>query len=187
MRIFLAAAGAALALALSAAPALVRAQSPVVPSWIVNDAAEKSTVVDIQAAWNSSAGGLNFNGYYQGEARLVVPVGWRVQVKFFNSSLDLAHSIVVTKPFPAGSFPIEAGPGDAAIPRAYTKSPVTGVYNDGDDFSFTASESRAGDYYIFCGVSTHGVAGMWIWLSIRPDADMPHLMIEKQPAKPGRP
>jgi hypothetical protein len=185
MRLLLRAAFAAVAIGLIALP--LSAQAPLVPGWIQNDKAEQSTVLDILAAWNSAGGGLNFNGYANGEARVVIPVGWKVQVKFFNSSLDLAHSIVITKPYAAGAFPIEAGPGEAAIPRAYTKSPVTGVYNDGDEFSFTASESRAGDYYIFCGVSTHGLAGMWIHMSIRPGVDAPHLVIEKKPTTPGRP
>ena len=165
----------------------LHAQAPLVPSWMRNDPAEQSTVIDILAAWNASNGGLNFNGYAGGEARIVIPVGWRVTVKFFNSSLDMAHSAVVTRPYPPGQLPMEAGPTDAAIPRAYTKSPVTGVYNDGDDFSFTASENRAGDYYLLCGVSSHGVASMWIHLSIRAGAKTPHLVIEKQPPLPGRP
>jgi hypothetical protein len=168
-------------------PCEAGAQDPIVPSWIQANAADQTAVVDVQAAWNASAGGLNFNGYGSGEVRIVVPVGWRITVKFFNSSLDLPHSIVITKPFPPGRFPLEAGPGEAAIPRAYTKSPVTGVYNDGDEFGFTASERYVGSYYMFCGVPTHGVAGMWVHFSVKPDAETPHILIETPPSKPGRP
>jgi hypothetical protein len=163
------------------------AQAPFVPQWIQLDSAEQSALIDLLAAWNTNNGGLNFNGYANGEARLVIPAGWRIKVKFFNSSLDLAHSAIITRPYPAGQIPIEAGPSEAAVPRAYTNSPVSGMYNDGDEFDFKASESRAGDYYLFCGVTTHGTAGMWIHLSIRKDAPNPYLIVEKQPPIPARP
>jgi len=163
------------------------AQAPVVPAWFKLNAGEQTAEIDLLAAWNTNNGGLNFNGFANGEARIVIPVGWRIQVKFFNSSLDLAHSAMITRPYPVGQIPIESGPLEAAIPRAYTRSPVTGFYNDGDDFSFTASENRVGDFYLFCGVTTHGVAGMWIHLSVRKEAPGPYLIIEKQPPIPGRP
>jgi hypothetical protein len=163
------------------------AQAPVVPAWIQLDNAQQTALIDVLAAWNSNNGGLNFNGYANGEARLVIPVGWKVKVKFFNSSLDLAHSAIVTRPYPAGQFPIEAGPSEAAVPRAYTNSPLAGFYNDGDDFDIKAADNRAGDYYLLCGVTTHGTAGMWIHLSIRKDAPNPYLIVEKQPPIPARP
>jgi hypothetical protein len=164
-----------------------QAQAPFVPAWMQLDNAQQTAVIDVLAAWNTNNGGLNFNGYANGEARLVIPVGWQVKVKLFNSSLDLAHSAVITRPYPAGQFPIEAGPTEAAVPRAYTKSPVNGMYNDGDDFDFKPTESRVGEYYLLCGVTTHGIAGMWIHLSIRKDAPNPYLIVEKQPPIPARP
>lgn len=164
-----------------------RAQAPIVPSWIVSDAAGKSAVIDLYAGWNSNNGTLNFNGYAHGEVRIVVPVGWRVTVKLFNPDLTLAHSAIVTKPYEQGKIPTDAPAREAAIPRAYTSSPERGFFNNRDEFDFMASESRIGDYYLFCGVSTHGIAGMWLHLSIHKNAESPHLLIEKPPAKPGRP
>jgi len=165
---------------------VAHAQPPVVPSWITANSGEKTAVFDLEAGWNSNNGTLNYNGYANGEIRIVVPLGWRITVKLFNPDLTLAHSAIITKPYAKGEFPNEASGREAAIPRAYTSSPERGMFNSRDEFDFTASDTRVGDYYLFCGVSTHGVAGMWLNFSIRADAESPHIVIEKEPAKPGR-
>lgn len=167
-------------------PAVI-AQSSGLPSWITTNPAEKSALIDLYAGWNSSNGTLNFNGYAHGEIRIVVPVDWHVTVKLFNPDLTLAHSAIITKPYEPGKFPTDAPAKEAAIPRAYTSSPERGFFNDRDEFDFKATESRVGPYYLFCGVSTHGIAGMWVHFNVASDVDSPKVLIEKEPAKPGRP
>jgi hypothetical protein len=180
----------ALVLALAwttAAAKSARAPEPIVPSWIHADAAAKNAVIEVEAGWNVNNGTLNFNGYANGEIRIVVPVAWHITMKLHNADLTLAHSMVITKPFAKGEFPNEARPQDAAIRRAYTSNPTGGIFNGSDEFDFTAVEKTIGEYYLFCGVTTHGVAGMWVHFAVRADATAPYIQILTPPAKPGRP
>ena len=180
--------GLALALAwITAAATAARAQEPIVPSWIHADAAAKRAVIEVEAGWNANNGTLNFNGYANGEIRIVIPVDWHILAKLHNADLTLAHSMVITKPFAKGQFPNEAGAQDAAIRRAYTSNPTGGIFNGSDEFDFTAAEKVIGDYYLFCGVTTHGVAGMWVHFAVRREAESPYIQILTTPAKPGRP
>src|SRR6266704_3330826 len=62
-----------------------------------------------------------------------------------------------------------------AIPRAFTLRLNEGLVSEATDtLRFTAQP--AGEYLIFCGVSGHGAAGMWIRFRVSATAEAPALL-----------
>jgi sulfocyanin len=164
----------------------VRADEQVSPSWMTIDAGAKQVQMDVVAGFNPNNNNWNFNGYYEGGLSVVVSEGWRVRIEFSNRDANYPHSLVVTEdPGNEDEFPEQAGREDVAIKRAYSKSPIEGIFgDDGDTVSFTAAP--AGDYLLYCGVPAHGLSGMWVRFEISADAEQPYVTIADD-AEAGRP
>ncbi len=175
---------AALAVAVFAAGAAAGEAKPEKMSWVTIDAANKKVTLDVTAGWNSNNSALNFNGYHDGDATIVIPVGWNADFNFGNNDAALPHSLVVTKAFAKGEFPAKAGRDQVAIPRAYTRNPDSGIAaGETDSFQFTAG--APGEYDLICGAPGHAQGGMWIRMSIRADAAEPGVIVAAG-ADPGR-
>lgn len=162
-----------------------RAEERLAPSWMTSDAGAKKIQMDVVAGFNPNNNNWNFNGYYEGSATVVVPEGWRVEIAFTTRDANYPHSLVVIDdPGSPDALPEEAGREQVAISRAYSKSPIEGMFgNDKDRIAFKAAP--AGDYLWFCGVPGHGLAGMWIHFKITAAA-APHLILADG-AELGRP
>ncbi len=151
---------------------------PFVPSWMTIDADGQKVTMQVTALYNGNNGGWNFNGFYDGSLTVVVPVGWTVVIEFATRDAQVPHSLVVTESYPEDDFPDKAGGRDAAIKRAYTKSPDRGLKPPGNDrVRFKAKE--AGSYYFFCGVVSHGLTGMWTRFQVSDTAEAPYAMIDE--------
>src|SRR5215469_12535221 len=85
------------------------AAEKLVPSWMKITAPARLVRLDIVAGWNANDGALNFNGYFSGDATVVVPVGWTVDIAFKNNDGMLPHSLVVTRPYKREEIPQTAG------------------------------------------------------------------------------
>jgi len=121
-------------------------------------------------------GALNFNGFDDGTLVLIVPVGSKVVMDFFNHDGMLPHSAEV---IPA-ELPVPAAAVTPAIPRAYTDRLEEGLPPLAKDgMIFTATP--AGDYFIFCGVPGHGRSGMYIRLKVSADVKVPILQQVPKP------
>jgi sulfocyanin len=154
------------------------AAEKLVPGWMKIQAPARLVRLDIVAGWNANDGALNFNGYFNGDLTVVVPVGWTVDIAFKNNDGMLPHSLVVTRPFPPGEMPQTAGTKEVAIPRAYTNDPEQGIpAAKTDSIRFAAKE--AGEFYMFCGAPGHGQGGMWVKLKIDPAAETPYALVEE--------
>ncbi|MBV8400534.1 MAG: hypothetical protein JOZ17_17610 [Acetobacteraceae bacterium] len=135
------------------------AEQKATPSWIKNDPAKKTATLDVMSGWNPDNGALNFNGFSNNQATVVVPANWTVRVNFVNHDGMLPHSILVTKQYAKDAIPPQAGVSEVAISKAYSRDPESGIGpNEKDNFSFVPR--TAGDYWLFCGVPGHGVQGM---------------------------
>jgi sulfocyanin len=141
------------------------------------DAGAKKVAMDVVAGFNPSNSNWNFNGYHDGDATVVVPEGGRVEITFTNRDANYPHSLVVIEdPGSPDALPEQAGREQVAISRAYSKSPIEGIFsNDKDVVAFKAAP--AGDYLWFCGVPAHGLSGMWIPFKVAADADAPYLTV----------
>jgi sulfocyanin len=159
-----------------------RADENLVPAWMKADESAKSVQLEIVAGWNPNNGALNFNGYYKGDLTIVVPVGWTVVAKFSNHDGMLPHSMLVTRPL-EGHIPEQAGLGEVAISRAYSNDPESGIMsNQHDEVRFVARD--AGNYWLLCGVTGHGLQGMWVKLDVDAHAALPHIVVVSG-AEPG--
>ncbi len=112
---------------------------------------------------------FNFNGYTDGELRLVAPVDANVIISFTNED-GTPHSAVVI----ADTEPMPNMAENAAIQRAYTSKALEGLgYFATDVMRFKAAP--AGAYRIFCGVPGHGLSGMWIRFAVDSGAPEPQM------------
>jgi hypothetical protein len=178
-------AGVAVGLSLLLGAAGHAADRRVDPAWMKVNAAAKQVSFDVIAGFNANNGALNFNGYFSGDATIVVPVGWVVEIDFKNNDAMLPHSLLVTKPYAPDQVPDLAGVDEVAIPRAYSDNPEEGIpASKTDTMRFLAR--NPGDYYFFCGAPGHGKGGMWTKFKVDAAADAPYVSIADR-AEPGRP
>jgi hypothetical protein len=164
---------------------VARAAMPASPSWLKADDASRKAEIDIIAAFNENNTSWNFNGYHTGNATVLVPPGWLVEVPFRNEEAEVPHSmVVIADPGDEAEYPSEVGEEAAALPGAHTTSPVEGTAKGAREaFSFRADTT--GDYLWYCGVPGHGNAGMWIRLRVTDEVKAPAVLLAAD-AEPGR-
>ena len=140
------------------APAARAAAGPTSVSW---NAATKTVNLTVVAAYNSVAGGFNFNGYNNGGLTITVPKGAKVVVAFTNKA-PLPHSVVIT-PYASrtlgSNFPL-------AFKGSSTPSPNDGKSNVSTPQVFSFTADKVGLYALVCGVPGHAVGGMWITFAV---------------------
>jgi len=138
-------------------------------TYVTNQAAQKSAILAVVASSDNTNGGLNFNGGVRGNKTFVVPLGWKVELRFRNNGMA-PHSVIVLKD---GPLPSSITPALAAFSGAAGKNLTQGFgmgmsgtnANAPDDIlRFTAN--KAGKYIIACGVPGHAMAGQYIGLEI---------------------
>lgn len=139
---------------------------------------EKTVRITVIAAYDSTNGGMNFNGYTKGAATYTVPAGWTVEVVYDNAG-DVPHSAVVVEQRMVRRVRV----GEPAFNGASTKNPVEGSTSR-ETFTFTAAE--AGEFAIACGFPSHALSGHWLKLNVEEGADAPSLKLPEKPAyQPG--
>ncbi|MBF8379126.1 hypothetical protein IW967_14845 [Alicyclobacillus mali] len=120
-------------------------------------------------------GGMNFDGYADGDMTLVVPMGWRVVIEFENASL-MPHSAMVVPYDVRARASFDAS--ILAFPGAETPNPSQGEPKGSrNEIVFTAS--RVGTYALVCGVPGHALAGMWDRLVVSDQAKQPSLDLQR--------
>jgi cytochrome c oxidase subunit II len=141
------------------------------------DAENQTVTLTVIAAYDETNGGLNFNGYANGEATYTVPQGWTVNVEFQNNA-DLPHSAMIV----AQDAVSEQQLPDPVFEGASTSDPFTGTTESGS-FSFTAESE--GSYALACGVPGHAANGHWIVFEVAASDTQPSLQLgENQPFVP---
>jgi len=148
------------------------------PAWMKVDADKRTVRLQLVGSADGTNGTMNFNGYAQGEMQVIVPFGWTVHVDFENKGLAaLPHSLVIIDP--VTPLPIEDGV--PAFPRALTVRLVPGLLaGETDSFEFVAN--KEGRFLFFCGVTGHGVAGMWDYLVVSKEATRPSVQVTRKGA-----
>ena len=144
------------------------------PDWMTFDAQRRVVRLLMVGSADGSNGTMNFNGYGNGEMTVIVPLGWKVAVEFQNKGLGaLPHSLAViseVKPLP-----IEGGV--PAFRGALTNKLVPGMMaGTTDTFEFVAN--KEGQFLFFCGVTGHGVQGMWDYLVVSKEAKSPSVQLK---------
>jgi sulfocyanin len=145
--------------------------------YVYVNTAQKKAVLQVVAAATAANSGFNFNGYANGKANFVVPVGWTVTVEFSNKA-ETPHNLVVTKsnrppvtPTPVGETPAVAIPGPAKVSEGISSSAGTVLTG--------FSANAPGTYDLACGVPGHLQAGMWDKLTVSATAKQPSIQVTK--------
>jgi hypothetical protein len=115
----------------------------------------------------------SINGYRNGGARVVVPLGWTVTWNWRNADSSAAHSLVVM--VQREKIPLEGG--RPAFSNAMTRMVTQGLGSGQTDQS-TFQTEEAGWYWLLCGVPSHALNGEWIELRVDPDAKKPDLVVK---------
>jgi uncharacterized cupredoxin-like copper-binding protein len=137
---------------------------PKASDWLAIDSASKTATLTLEVASLTGPTSALINGYRNGSARIVVPVGWTVKWNWRNADTT-AHSLVVM--VQREKLPLEGG--RAAFTNAMTRMVTEGLPSGGtDQTSFVAEE--AGWYWLMCGVPGHALAGEWLELRVDPEA-----------------
>lgn len=132
------------------------------------DPATKTAIVPNVTALTSSAGGWNFNGYANGNATLVVPLGATVEMEYYNGN-GHPHSVGIV---PGSPNQIPSTPGDPAFPNAISTRFIPGMApNTRDVLRFKAD--KPGTYLMVCGVPGHALSGMWVKFQVSSSAREP--------------
>ena len=134
------------------------------------DPATRSMTLPMIAGLTRSAGGWNFDGQARGSMTIVVPLGAKVRMPFYN--LDIVpHSLGIVAGSPTN---VPSQPAQPAFPNAMTKNFQQGIAtNGGDTVTFTAD--RAGSYLVVCGVAGHAASGMWVVFQVSPSETAPRI------------
>jgi hypothetical protein len=141
-----------------------QAVPPAAPDWLAVDAANKTATLTLQVTHPPNAPSALINGYRNGEARIVMPVGWTVKWDWRNAD-TAAHSLVVM--VQREKLPLEGG--RPSITNAMTRMATEGLPPGGTDQT-TFSAEEAGWYWLMCGVPGHALAGEWLELRVDPEA-----------------
>ena len=155
-----------------AAEAAATPSGPMAVDWISVDDGARTVTIDLVAGSTDANNRWNFNGHANGEATVVVPVGYTVTINFENRDPVHYHSAGVLAK--AASYPPifdEATPVfDGAITsNAPSMSEATEPGGGTGSFTFVASE--AGEYSLVSLVPANAVTGMWIGLEVSASGD----------------
>jgi sulfocyanin len=149
-----------------------------VAPYVYVNAAQKKAVLQVVAAATPASSGFNFDGYANGHANFVVPVGWSVTLEFANRSA-IPHDVALTKSLKVPLTPVaptgELGP--VAIPGPTTLA--HGISASSGTLAKPFSSNAPGRYYLVCGVPGHVQAGMWDYLTVSAAAAQPSIQVMK--------
>ena len=143
----------------------VPAPRPSAPDWLTVDFVGTTATLALEVTSQPTAPSALINGYRNGEARIVVPVGWTVNWNWRNADSASPHSLVVM--VQREKIPLEGG--RSAFSNAMTRMVTEGLPLGGTDQTTFAAE-EAGWYWLMCGVPGHALAGEWLELRVDPEA-----------------
>lgn len=138
------------------------------------------SLVDLKlwAGYGGANSAWNFDGYYAGNATVVVPLGWRVEATYQTLDANVPHSAAVVEP--QEEIPQSGSDVELAFRGASTPSFTSGISSTRAPLTFAFRASEPGRYWIFCGVPGHARAGMWIWLEVSETAAAPDFRTEDE-------
>jgi hypothetical protein len=158
-----------------APPSATPTRPPAAPDWLAVDATSKTATLTLDVTSRPNAPSALLNGYRNGEARIVVPVGWTVKWSWRNADSVSPHSLVVM--VQREKLPLEGG--RSAFTNAMTRMMTEGLPPGAtDQTTFMAEE--AGWYWLMCGVPGHALAGEWLELRVDPEATTASVQVKKR-------
>ncbi len=160
---------------LARADTIIPADVGISPDWMKFDPEKQVVQLLLVGAADATLGTMNYNGYGNGDMTIIIPFGWKVEVTFRNKGLGaIPHSLAIVNESIA--MPLEGG--IIAFPRATTVKLVPGLLaGEEDSFKFVAN--KEGRFLLFCGVTGHGIQGMWDYLIVSKEAKVPSVLVSR--------
>jgi sulfocyanin len=143
-----------------------------VPNWMKVDKSAKTVTMDITAGESQADNGWNYNGYYNGDATIVVPEGYKVTINFHNKDQANPHSLAISTdkpPFPATFQEAHLAFKGAETPGSMQMNTAT---QPGQSATVTFTADKAGQYVMLCHVPAHATTGMWIHFNVSSNGDV---------------
>lgn len=137
-----------------------------VPAWMKVDEAAKTVSADIEAGKTPDNNHWNFNGYYNGNATMTVPAGYKVRIQMKNSDPAVAHSIGVDSK--TGEFPPMFQSPKPVFPGAISEDPTSlqGGTQPGKSTTISFTADKPGQYSLVCYMPGHAATGMWMHFNV---------------------
>ncbi len=143
-----------------------------VPDWMTVDAAAMTVSMDIVAGQTDANNSWNFNGYYSGNATIVVPAGYAVTINFSNDDPVNPHSVGIDANT-SGSFPAMFQDPVPVFEGAISSNPtsMSDATLPGASETLTFVADAAGEYTMVCYIPAHAATGMWIFFNVSAEGD----------------
>lgn len=140
-----------------------------VPAWMKVDQSAKLVSADIDAGKTAVNNHWNFNGYYNGNATIMVPAGYKIRIQFKNDDPAVAHSIGVDSR--TGDFPAMFENPQPVFSGAISENPTSlqGGTAPGKSTTISFTANKPGQYSIVCYMPGHAAAGMWVHFNVSSD------------------
>lgn len=142
-----------------------------VPDWMSVDDDNETVTIELVSGETDANSSWNYNGYFNGEATVVVPEGYEVTIDLENADQAVAHSVGVDEQI--GGYPAtyeEVEPAfDGAVTSGATEMATATQPGESESITFTASE--AGEYALVCYVPAHATQGMWIRFDVSAEGE----------------
>lgn len=164
-----------LALGLFAAvPLGAQAPAPApLPPWMEADTAARTVRLVLEVTPAAGAPSARINGYREGQAQIVVPLGWTVQWEWRSADSTDKHSLVLM----AEREKLPTQGGQPVFPNALTRMLTAGL-PPGEPDRTTFEADQVGWYWLLCGVPEHALRGEWIGLKVDGEAKGPGLNVK---------
>jgi FtsP/CotA-like multicopper oxidase with cupredoxin domain len=158
--------------ATDSAPAAAPAAGLAMPAWYQVDEASQTVTLDITAGATNKGNYWNYNGYTNGEATIVVPVGYTVTINYTNQDPNMSHSIGVDSR--TGGFPAAFTEVTPVFEGAVSANPTDQAQatQTGETETITFVASAPGSYSLVCYVPGHAAVGMWIGFEVVDGGDI---------------
>lgn len=147
------------------------AQELQMPGWMQVDSAAETVSMEVVAGETRENNGWNFNGYTNGEATVVVPAGYSVEITFRNDDQALAHSLGIDEV--QQNWPTTFQNPEPVFEGAITSNPtdLTAATQPGQTETITFTADEAGEYAMVCYIAGHAVTGMWIYFTVSDEGE----------------
>ncbi|MFQ5889801.1 MAG: sulfocyanin-like copper-binding protein [Gemmatimonadota bacterium] len=144
-----------------------------VNEFLAYDPADSLADLKLWAGYRGVNGAWSFDGFYAGNATIVMPLGWKVTATFQNLDANVPHSASVIE----ADDPVPLSGRDAriAFAGAATRAFTGGLSSREKPVTFQFVADREGRFRVYCGVPGHGPGGMWIWFEVSRDARVPDM------------
>ena len=143
-----------------------------VPDWMTVDNEAQTVTMDIVAGSTDANNGWNYNGYYTGNATIVVPVGYTITIDFSNNDQINPHSLGID-PSAGGSWPAMFDDPQPVFEGAITSNPTDMASSTmpGASETITFLADTAGENTLVCYIPAHAATGMWIFFTVSAEGE----------------